>query len=223
MGLARKQSLEPEGILGVWHIQEPESFFLERMELFPAEREEFARLKGEGRRLEWLATRYLLHLLSERTHRGALVKDEFGKPHLSGSDWHISISHSNHLAAVIAAPTVVGVDIQRFVPRIGSIAHKFMHPRELEAARKDDYLAQLHVHWGAKEALYKAYGRRQLNFSEDLFIQPFRFQARGGRTLGTLKKNGRLRAFRIDYSLLENDFFLVYALEMDDPSAPPLP
>ncbi len=215
MGLALKQSLEPEGVLGVWHIQEPESFFLEKMELFPAEREEFGGLRGAGRRLEWLATRYLLHLLSERTHRGALIKDEFGKPHLEGSDWHISISHSNHLAAVIAAPAVVGVDIQRFVPRIGSIAHKFMHPLELKAAREDDYLAQLHVYWGAKESLYKAYGRRQLTFSEDLFIHPFRFQPQGGHTFGTLKKNGRLRAFRIVYSLLEESFFLVHAMETD--------
>ena len=35
---------------------------------------------------------------------------------------------------------------------------------------KDKTLQALHIYWGAKEALYKAYGRKQLNYREHIRI-----------------------------------------------------
>ena len=96
---------------------------MEKLELFPKELELIETIKGH-RKLEWLASRWLLHLMSGRQIRGACLKDEFGKPYLVNSFYDISISHSRELVSVLAAPQAVGIDIQKIVGKIDSIAHK---------------------------------------------------------------------------------------------------
>ena len=122
MPLQFHRYLQPEGELGLWKIEESEVYFLEQLNLTPIEEDYIVQLKGR-RRLEWLAGRLLLHRMSGRETRGACIKDEFGKPHLEGSAYEISISHSRELAAVVAAPRNVGVDIQKLVAKIERLAH----------------------------------------------------------------------------------------------------
>ena len=109
------KGIEPQGELGIWKIAESEEYFLDLLDLTPIEKVQVSRIKGR-RRLEWLASRWLIHKMSGRHVRGAVLKDEFGKPHLINSKWKISISHSDHKAAVIASPYLVGIDIQKIVP-----------------------------------------------------------------------------------------------------------
>ena len=68
------RNLPNGGELGVWHIEETEAYFLDRLELFPSEVKQFSKIKGRLR-LEWLASRWLLHTMSGRFLRGPCLKD----------------------------------------------------------------------------------------------------------------------------------------------------
>ena len=88
--LLSHHSLPRQGEYAIWSIEESEDFFRSQLSLSTPELEQINRIKGEGRRLEWLASRYLIHLMSGRKKRGVLLKDEFGKPRLENSTFHIS-------------------------------------------------------------------------------------------------------------------------------------
>jgi len=201
MPLILKKNLAPEGVWGLWNITEPESYFVERLNLSIVEKANLEQIKGH-RRLEWLAARYLLHLLSERHMRGEVLKDEFGKPFLSGADWDISLSHSNNMAGVAAFPKPVGIDVQKIVAKIERIAHKYLSDYEAANIRYRNRLEYLHLYWGAKEAMYKAYGRKEIDFKRHMNIEPFTFNPRGGTMSGSLKKAGVFMKFEIQYELL---------------------
>ena len=151
--------------------------------------------------------------MSGRKKRGACIKDEHGKPYLENSLFEISISHSRDLAAVIAAPQAVGIDIQKIVSKIERIAHKFMREEEMASLQEETRLEHLHVYWGAKEALYKAYGRRQLDFKEHIFINPFEYDVTNGRCSGYTEKENEHIPFQLQYELVGQDYMLVYAVE----------
>lgn len=215
MPLLNHAAASPCGEWGLWAIEEPEAWLRDQLFLYPAELRQLSGLRGPGRRREWLAARYLVHLMSGRTVRGAFYKDEYGKPHLERSDWQISISHTQGLAAAIAAPRLCGIDIQRLVPKITRLAPKFMNEEEAAVVLSDprDHLIYLHLLWGAKEALYKAYGRRKLDFKTNLHIEAPDFSARGGMAGGTIRQSGKEARFGIHYQLWEADVLLVYAIE----------
>jgi phosphopantetheinyl transferase (holo-ACP synthase) len=65
----------------------------------------------------------------------------------------------------------MGVDIETERDQLNRIAARFLHPAELAewptSASPKDYLQ---VSWGAKEALYKVYGRKKLIFKENLLL-----------------------------------------------------
>ncbi|MEL6922541.1 MAG: 4'-phosphopantetheinyl transferase superfamily protein [Bacteroidota bacterium] len=209
------------GELGLWQISEPEVFFLEQLNLTKVEENEIAALKGH-RRLEWLSGRLLLHDMSGRAVRGACLKDEFGKPYLLDSPYHISISHSNNIVAIIASPRSVGIDVQKLVGKIERIAHKYMRPEEMESLHDKTRLEHLHVYWGAKEALYKAYGRRKLDFRKHILIEPFEFDLQQGLCKGAVKKEDFHARYLISYVQLE-EFILVTAIEETETIPPPAP
>ena len=211
MPLLSHESIAPVGELGIWEITETEDFFIEKLDLFPTEKEYIATLKGR-RKLEWLAGRYLLHYMSGRAIRGACIKDEFGKPYLEDSPYQISISHSRELASVIAAPFSIGIDIQKLVGKIERIAHKFMRDNEMESLEEGTRLEHLHVYWGAKEALYKAYGRRELDFKKHIHIEPFAYDLESGFCSGQVLKGDFKARYQIWYER-RGDFILVWAIE----------
>lgn len=198
--------------VSIWKIEEDELFFLDRLDLHEKEKAELEKIKGR-KRLEWLASRHLVHLMvsdEPEWDRIPLLKDEFGKPHLNDHELHVSFSHSKEFVAVILGKMSVGIDIQRFVPRISAIAHKYMREEEFASLADETRLEHLHYYWGAKEALYKCYGRKELEFKGHILIEPFKYTEKGN-TSGIVHKD----AFHQKYELtLEKmgDYFLVYAL-----------
>ncbi|NRB50107.1 MAG: 4'-phosphopantetheinyl transferase superfamily protein [Saprospiraceae bacterium] len=212
MPLYLHEHLEPSGELGLWNIEEEEEWFLHKLLLSPMELRQLSRMKGR-RRTEWLAVRQLVHTMSGREKRGAFVKDEFGKPHLENSNYHISISHSETLAAAIAGPVPVGIDIQKIVPKITRIAHKFLREEERAIIAPHNLIEHMHFYWGAKEALYKTYGRRELDFREHIFIEPFHLDAPEGEMRGRVTKGSFSANYQLKYRSLDG-FVLVYAWEL---------
>ena len=214
MPLIQHHTIEPAGEWGLWKLTELEDYFLEHLDFELGEQAQYEKMRP-SRRLEWLAVRWLLHQLSGRKVRGKIRKDEYGKPYLVDSDFQISLSHSNGMAAVIAAPMAVGIDIQLVVEKIERIAHKFMRTEETESLHPNTRLEHLHVYWGAKEALYKAYGRRELDFRQHIHIRPFEYNVTIGQCLGYIVKEDFRADYRIFYKKIDN-YILVYCWELSD-------
>ncbi|MEM9837471.1 MAG: 4'-phosphopantetheinyl transferase superfamily protein [Bacteroidota bacterium] len=202
-----------DGEVGLWRIEEEEAQLQAGLWLSPEEHQQLALIKGQGRRREFLAARQLLHQMSGRASRGALAKDHFGKPHLIDSDYHISISHTQGLSAAIAHPNCCGIDIQIFVPKISRIAPRFMGQTEWQQLNDDNRLTLQHLTWSAKEAMYKAYGKRELDFREHLFVDLAEVDSVAGQTAGWLKKGWLTLQFKLHYQIFAEQYMLVFAVE----------
>ncbi|MEO1263041.1 MAG: 4'-phosphopantetheinyl transferase superfamily protein [Bacteroidota bacterium] len=199
--------------IGIWKIEETETYFLDRLDLHVSEANELAKMKGR-RRLEWLASRYLVHLMfsdDPAWDRIPMLKDEFGKPHLNDAEFQVSFSHSHEFVAVILGNMTVGIDIQKFVPKITALERKFMREKESTSLLERTRLEHLHIYWGAKEALYKCYGRRRLDFKKNILVEPFDYQE-FGQTTGQVVKDDFEQSYAITFMKTGN-YFLVYALE----------
>ncbi len=216
MAVILHEHLHEPGEWGLWHITEPESWLRENVALSAAEETALAALKGEGRRREFLAARILLHFMSGRAERGELYKDACGKPHLRDSLFHVSISHTVNYAAAIAHPNPCGIDVQRIVPRIRRMAHKFVGAGEQEQLIPEHELLQLHLIWSAKEAMYKAFGRREIDFRQHLFVDFEGFSPLKMKASACLRKGAVEMLFDLDFRRYE-DFVLVSCVEQTGP------
>ncbi len=124
------------------------------------------------KQLEYLATRHLLKLLCEHfeIEYSGVTKDEFGKPHLNNSNYHISISHAfPSVVCMLHKSKPCGIDIETLRLKINRIKHKFLSEKELISAGDD--VRKLSLFWSAKEALYKLYGRKSLLFIENIQVE----------------------------------------------------
>ena len=197
-------------IAGIWHVTESDAYFEEHMQLFPLEVKEISLLKNR-KKSEWLASRYLLHTLSKRKLRGACLKDQFGKPYLEGSSWYISMSHSADYVAVAASPSPVGVDIQLRLPKIYRIAPRFLNENELKMCEGEKAIDYMHILWGAKECVYKAYGRKEVDFRKHIRIDFFNHEAGQAVFTGSFRKDEQSMKFIFHSKTIEN-FIFVYGI-----------
>lgn len=101
-----------------------------------------------------------------------IVKDNMGKPRLTGGSHCIGISHSNGLGCFAWSKYAFGIDIQTPHPSIFKVRKKYCHPQELDFLMDDIQDSRHLVLWSAKEAIYKFYGHG-VDFSHDLIALPF--------------------------------------------------
>lgn len=141
-----------------------------------------------------------------------LVKDEFGKPHAMDGSYHLSVSHSGDYAVAIGSGMhPVGIDIERIGNRIRKIASKFVNEEEEKLIRANDELKALYLIWSAKEAMYKLYGRKALNFKKHLFVEPFDIR-KEGYIYGRILKGHIQWAVKMKYELSDG-YSLVWTAE----------
>ncbi len=205
---------EPHGRLGIWHLTEEEGFFIDKLHLTDAEQSEINVVKGH-KKLEKLAGKLLLRQLTGWAF--SVVKNENGKPFFKDSDLNLSLSHSGDYVAGIISEHVVGIDIQYLTPKVERVAARVMNENKFKNLDPNNRLEHLHVYWGAKEALFKAYGEKAMDFRKHLVIKPFDFRVNETIhatkiTEGSIEKDNRLHWFDIYYQKIKNHI-LVYAIE----------
>ena len=132
--------------------------------------------------------------------------DESGKPSIN-SDLNISISHSNHIAAIVfSGYNRTGIDVELKENKILNIKDKFLNESE---KLKDEYQSDLNyltMIWTAKESIYKALGIKGVSFSDDITIKNIsNNKGEGCYTRGKEKYKFDLLYFIID------DYILCYA------------
>ena len=171
------------------------------------------------RRAETLAARRALLALRPDAAGERLRKDGYGKPHLPDGD-HLSLTHSHGHAAALVAPHACGVDLQLRVAKIARLRSKFERPDERAfVAAASDEVGALHVLWGAKESLYKLWGRRAVDWHADLVVAPFAYRARGGGFAAEVRKGGRVISAAMRYWWV-GEFCLVTAVQSADQPGP---
>jgi 4'-phosphopantetheinyl transferase len=145
----------------------------------------------EKRILEGLGSRFLLAEMLNPTGF-EIVYDKYKKPYLRDSQFKISISHSHQwLVIAISCNEVVGVDIELVREKVERIKHKFATEQELVFAKNDHM--KLTFLWAAKEAIYKAYGKKAVDFKD---IRVDAFDVRSNiRTVGTLFLQNETRKY----------------------------
>jgi len=193
----------------IWKIEEPLNFLLKEIDLTLKSRNRLESMKSEIHQRGFLSVRLLLKEVGYSD--SDLVYDEFGKPHLKDGK-HISITHSYHFSGIIISDkNPVGIDIEKQRDKIIRIAHKFT-PITSDAYSKIkntiELIKKITIVWGAKESLYKIYGKKKLRFLEHIFITDFTSDAK--KTNGEISYNDKIAIFDVHFLEFEG-FTCVFA------------
>jgi phosphopantetheinyl transferase (holo-ACP synthase) len=168
--------------------------------VFEREREILTTLSPR-KKSEWLATRELLFRIGKFPERIECIYDDFGKPFLKDSDKHISVSHSGSWAAAAISDMPCGIDIQEYSKTVERIREKFVTNEELGRTEMlKNRLHHLHVIWGAKECMYKAYGKRKLEFREHIAVTELNIANCSGK--GMISYEGLHLPYEIHFRIL---------------------
>lgn len=126
------------------------------------------------------------------------------KPFLENRQEHISISHShNWLAIAIHSGHETGVDIELIREKVINIKDKFLTEEELKAGGHDS--VKLTLMWAVKEAVYKTYGKKEVEF-KNIVIDSFILEDEGIIN-ALLKLKTEERKFRLLYRK-QDDYML---------------
>ena len=151
----------------IWKRDESISYFLENMSL---DLQEISQIYGllHTRILEWLSSRYLLKLILGKDNTFVFLKDQFGKPYISGSSKFVTLSHSGKWIAAAVSDLPVGIDIEKLSNKVVKVKDKFVSDLDVlknEGEEEEIFLSRL---WTIKEAVYKAYGKKELIFKDQI-------------------------------------------------------
>jgi phosphopantetheinyl transferase len=193
----------------VWKITETFEQLLSEVKLNERSKARLAGMKSVSHQCGFLSVR---KLLQEKGYTDFdLYYDEFGKPHLQDGR-HISISHSHEFSTIILSDENCGIDLEMQREKIITIAHKFAeHEFEfLKDVSEKNYIRQLTVIWGAKEAVFKIRNEVGISFNDHIHVAPFNIEMKASVALlkfGSLNIN-----YNIFFEEVEH-FTLVYAFQ----------
>ncbi len=96
-----------------------------------------------------------------------LTQNIDGKPLLSNSNQHISITNHKNFIAVIIANYLCGIDLENYNRNLNEIKHKYLNSFDFPSNNNKD-LSKI---WCGKEVLFKINGNPQINFKKHLFVE----------------------------------------------------
>ena len=199
-----------KSIFGLWIIDESLEKLKQNFNIAQQEEiENLKKFKNPNRQIEWMATRLLAYELLNK--KVIIDYDEFGKPSLRNDYRQVSISHTRGLVAVQIGSKYAGIDVEKVSERIAKIAHKFLNSTELKDIDIKNQLLHMYAYWGAKETVYKIHGRKNLDFKQNIKIEPFKIGNKG-----SIKANLKIEdpiSFDLDYFVYdtpnENKYMVV--------------
>ena len=193
----------------VWKITETFEQLLSEVKLNERSKARFAGMKSVSHQCGFLSVR---KLLQEKGYTDFdLYYDEFGKPHLHDGR-HISISHSHEFSTIILSDQNCGIDLEMQRQKIITIAHKFAtHEFEfLKDVSEKNYIRQLTVIWGAKEAVFKIRNEVGISFKDHIHVAPFSIEMM--QSVALLMFGSLNIKYNIFFEEVEH-FTLVYAFQ----------
>ncbi len=193
----------------VWKITETLEQLLLEVVLNEKSKARLVGMKSVAHQCGFLSVRKLLQEKGYTDHD--LYYDEFGKPHLNDGR-HISISHSHEFSTIILSDKNCGIDLEMQRQKIITIAHKFAaHEFEfLKDLSEKNYIRQLTVIWGAKEAVFKIRNEAGISFKDHIHVAPFNIEMK--QSVALLKFGSLNLNYKIFFEEVEH-FTLVYAFQ----------
>ncbi len=174
MPLVYQQNINASTKMAVWHITEPEDFFLLSV---PVKRE----IKHWHKRLQHLAGRLLLKEMYPDFPVEMILIADTKKPFLENEPFHFSISHCGDYAAAIVSKTHrVGADVELLNTKIEQIQHKFTSDEELNIFKQLPLkniqssifnIQFLTLCWSIKESVFKWWGKGEVDFKKDIVLK----------------------------------------------------
>ncbi|MBK6521771.1 MAG: 4'-phosphopantetheinyl transferase superfamily protein [Sphingobacteriaceae bacterium] len=165
---------------------------------------------NEKREIERKGTLFLLKKMLN-TESVELVYNELNRPFLKGRSEHISISHSHQwLAISIHITNETGVDVELIREKVINIKHKFCCDAELEFAQND--IDKLTFLWCCKEAVYKVYGKRELEF-KNIIVDSLDLKPRG-EVNACIHFEDHIRNYKLMYRKFDGYFLALIAHEI---------
>jgi 4'-phosphopantetheinyl transferase EntD len=175
MPLVYQHNINEATKLAVWHITEPDNFFLQKV---PLKKD----VSHPHKRLQHLAGRYLLPVLFPDFPLEEILVADTRKPFLENERYHFSISHcGDYAAAIVSSTERVGIDIELVTAKIERLQHKFVNDDELLflngeykqfleqfGMKEKVYMEFLTMLWSAKETIFKWYGEGQMDFKKHM-------------------------------------------------------
>ena len=180
MPLIKVDEVSPGVVFGLWEISEELDVLLQDNAFNNLENVNIDLLHPK-KQMEYTTSRILIARLCEQigVDYSGIIKDEHGKPHLNGSNYQLSLSHSfPYAVAILNKDRPAGIDIEYPSDKIKRISSKFLNEAELQYREEVTDLCKV---WCIKETLYKIYGRRKVDYKKHLHVKlgPAPDEARG--------------------------------------------
>jgi phosphopantetheinyl transferase len=153
----------------VWKVEESIDELLTRLPHSIVEDSVFTKIQVTHLQTEFLVGRLITGIICDYLsidYQG-IEKDIHGKPHLANVAWEMSLTHSQSLVVVAVHPSqAIGIDIEKPNKKLKRIMPRLFTEAENQMVNGD--LVMMSWFWSAKEALYKLYGKRGIDFKEHL-------------------------------------------------------
>ena len=121
-----RKIIDEHSVYAIWKITETTAELRAMIDLRQDEEELFNSFVAESRKKQWLAYRILVRRLLQPEDFAVLYNDH-GKPYLDGCTYHISVTHTDDIAAVILSRNrQVGIDSEEIKPRVEKVKDKFL-------------------------------------------------------------------------------------------------
>lgn len=202
MGILIKKYVDKDVLLGLWDITEDYETLISGLKLNHEDLKILNGFKNENRKLEWLSVR---KLLAELTNPEIdIIYNKERKPFLSDKSYNISISHSKNFTSILLSKhKKVGIDLEYMSHRISKISYKFINNNEKITINPDLLKYHLYIHWCAKEALYKICDKQEINFKNNITLEPFEPTV-CGKVKGFVNTNHINESFDLNFFRLNN-------------------
>lgn len=207
MPIYYQQNINDFTQLAVWKIEETESFFTQKVTVQQ-------QVTHPHKRLQHLAGRFLLPFLYPDFPSELIQIADTRKPYLPNEAYHFSISHcGDYAAAIVSSTQRVGVDVEMVTHRVSKIRHKFLHVSELEnwnieSLEEQEKFRTLTLLWSAKEAIFKWWGRGDIDFSDCMQVEAADLKPSGILT-AIFRKDDFIASLQLHYRLT-NELSLVW-------------
>tara|TARA_Y100000996_G_C22491293_1_gene630294 strand:+ start:142 stop:780 length:639 start_codon:yes stop_codon:yes gene_type:complete len=193
------ENIELTTYIGIWKISESESQLADGLELSKEALTRLSQKRSIVHRKGYLAIRKLLkcHGIDPLNHQ----YDKNGAPYLIDGRY-VSITHTKDLASIAISSQPVGIDLEYYQEKIIRIAPRFLHLEESRDLNKNidkHYLTQI---WTAKEALYKVFRKKGIQFNTQLLIDTF--EANSKESIGSVFYSKRIKKYKLHFRYFEN-------------------
>ena len=159
-------------------------------------------LRNEKRKKEFLSSRIALKKIFNKELE--LKHHKSGKPFIKEAK-HLSISHSSNFLALAYGDENIGIDIEKPQNRMIKLMPKILSEIELMEFKKKPSIDLACKLWGAKEAILKYVGDKNLNYKEDIKVKNIELG------VATYLKMG----FKVEFEKIEN-MILTYVVKSNN-------